>query len=136
MTPRKPPTALLLAVPMLLAAAAYARVLHGEFVFDDARVVKGNQALGDPAAVLGRFTDSLLHGGRPTTEVTFALTHAIGGPNPLAFHAGNLLLHLLVVVLVFVFTREVLRLAGRGPSPGSPWPYRGSSRSTPCRRRR
>ena len=118
MTPRKPPTALLLAVPMLLAAAAYARVLHGEFVFDDARVVKGNQALGDPAAVLGRFTDSLLHGGRPTTEVTFALTHAIGGPNPLAFHAGNLLLHLLVVVLVFVFTREVLRLAGRGPSPG------------------
>ncbi len=118
MTRRQPPTALLLAVPLLLAAGAYARVLHGEFVYDDNRVVGSGQAPGEPAAVLGGYLDGLLHGGRPTTEVTFALSRAAGGGTPLAFHAGNLLLHLAVVILVFLFTREVLRLAGRGSSPG------------------
>ena len=82
MTRRPPPNALLLVVPLLLAVAAYARVLHGEFVFDDVRVVKKNPALGDPAGVLGGFVDGLLHGGRPTTELTFALSHALGGPVP------------------------------------------------------
>jgi len=118
MTRRPLPIALLLAVPMLLAAAAYGRVLHGDFLFDDVRVVTENQVLRDPAAVLRGFAGGLLHGGRPTTEVTFALSHAIGGQTPLAFHAVNLLLHLAVVVLVFHFTREVLRMAGRGPGSG------------------
>ena len=118
MTRRRPPTALLLAAPLLLAAGAYARVLHGEFVYDDLRVVGSRPALGDPAAALGGYVDGLLHGGRPTTEVTFALSHAMGGGTPTAFHAGNLLLHLAVVILVFLFTREVLRLAGREPSSG------------------
>lgn len=118
MTRRQPPIALWIAVPLLVAVAAYARVLPGEFVLDDARVVRTNAVLGDPGVVLRSFPGALLHGGRPTTEVTFALSQAIGGGRPLAFHALNLLLHLAVVVLVFLFTREVLRLAGRGPSPG------------------
>jgi len=118
MTRRQRPIALLLAVPMLLAVAAYGRVLRGDFLYDDVRVVLGNPALGDVGAVLRGFWGSLLHGGRPTTEVTFALSHAIGGPVPWAFHSVNLLLHLAVVVLVFLFTREVLRLAGRGPGSG------------------
>jgi Flp pilus assembly protein TadD len=118
MTRRHLPASLLLAVPLLLAVAASARVLHGDFVLDDVRVVRENPALGSPAGVLRGFGESLLHGGRPTTEVTFALSQAMGGPTPLAFHAGNLFLHLAVVVLVFLFTREVLGLAGRGPSSG------------------
>ena len=35
MAPRPSRTALWLALPLLLAVAAYARVLHGEFQFDD-----------------------------------------------------------------------------------------------------
>lgn len=118
MTRRPPAKALLLLVPLLLAAAAYARVLRGDFLFDDVRVVKKNLALGDPAGVLGGFLDGLLHGGRPTTELTFALSHALGGPSPWAFHLGNLLLHLATVVLIFLFTREVLRRAGSEAAPG------------------
>jgi Tfp pilus assembly protein PilF len=118
MTRRHLPASLLLPVPLLLAAAAYARVLHGDFVLDDVRVVRENPALGSPTGILGGFGESLLHGGRPTTEFTFALSQALGGRAPVAFHAVNLLLHLAVVVLVFLFTRELLRLAGRGPSSG------------------
>jgi hypothetical protein len=86
-------------------------VLHGEFQFDDVRVVLGNPALGDLGEVLRGFWGSLLRGGRPTTEATFAVSHALGGPVPLAFHSVNLLLHLGVVLLVFSFTHAVLRLA-------------------------
>jgi len=118
MTRRQRPIALLLAVPMLLAVAAYGRVLHGDFLFDDVRVVQRNPVLQELGGVLRGFWGNLLHGGRPTTELTFALSHAIGGPVPWAFHAVNLLLHLAVVVLVFFFTRAVLRLAGRGPGSG------------------
>ena len=118
MTRRQRPIALLLAVPMLLAVAAYGRVLHGDFLFDDVRVVQRNPALQDLGGVLRGFWGSLLHGGRPTTEVTFVLSHAMGGPVPWAFHSVSLLLHLAVVVLIFLFTREVLRLAGRGPASG------------------
>jgi protein O-mannosyl-transferase len=118
MTRRPPPTALLLVVPLLLAVAAYARVLPGDFLFDDMRVVKKNLALGDPAGLLGGFADGLLHGGRPTTELTFALSHALGGPSPWAFHLGNLLLHLATAVLAFLFTREVIRRAGGEAAPG------------------
>jgi tetratricopeptide (TPR) repeat protein len=109
---RRLPIALLLAIPLGLAVAAYGRTLDGEFVLDDARVVRKNAALGDAAAIVRGFGGSLFHGGRPTTELTFALSHAIGGPSPRAFHVGNLLLHLATGVLVFLFTRAVLRRAG------------------------
>ncbi|MBS1109584.1 MAG: hypothetical protein H6Q88_1576 [Anaeromyxobacteraceae bacterium] len=79
---RRLPIGLLLAVPLLLSVAAYGRTLDGEFVLDDVRVVRKNAALGDAAAILRGFGGSLLHGGRPTTELTFALSHAVGGPSP------------------------------------------------------
>jgi tetratricopeptide (TPR) repeat protein len=109
---RRLPIALLLAIPLGLAVAAYGRTLDGEFLLDDVRVVRKNEALGDAAAILRGFGGSLLHGGRPTTELTFALSHAQGGKSPRAFHLGNLLLHLASVVLAFLFTRAVLRRAG------------------------
>jgi Flp pilus assembly protein TadD len=118
MAPRRLDIPPLLVVPLLLATAAYRRVLHGDFVFDDVRVVQRNLALQDLGGVLRGFGESLFHGGRPTTEVTFAVSHALGGPTPLAFHSVNLLLHLAVVVLVFLFTRSVLRLAGSGSPQG------------------
>ena len=115
---RRLPIGLLLAVPLLLAVAAYGRTLDGEFVLDDARVVRKNAALGDAPAILRGFGGSLLHGGRPTTELTFAMSHAAGGQSPRAFHLGNLLLHLATVVLAFLFTRAVLRRAGSDAASG------------------
>lgn len=109
---------LLLTVPLVLAVAAYARTLHGEFLYDDVLVVQENASLGDPAGLVRAFGTDLLHGARPTTALTFAASRSLGGPSPLPFHVGSLLLHLLVVALVFSFTRAVLRLAG---SQGDSW---------------
>ena len=53
---------------------------------------------------------------RPTTEVTFALSHAMGGPVPWAFHSVNLLLHLALVGIFLV--RGALRAVEGRPDAG------------------
>jgi tetratricopeptide (TPR) repeat protein len=49
---------------------------------------------------------------RPLTTLSFALNRAVLGSEPLGFHAVNLLLHLLAVLLVFRLGREVLHSDG------------------------
>ena len=102
----------LLAIPLLLAVAAYARAMNGEFQFDDLGAIEYNQALKDLGGYARGFLHALFHSGRPVTELTFAANYAVGRLVPWNFHVTNLVIHLGVVVLVFVFTRRVLRLAG------------------------
>ncbi len=105
--------ALALAVPLALAAAAYARVLHGELQFDDAIIIEHNLAVKDLGAyVRDGLVSGYLHGQRPITDLTFALNYATGRLEPWNFHLTNVLVHLGVVVLIWAFTRAILRLAG------------------------
>ena len=115
--PRRPPWLLL--VPLLLAAAAYARVLPGEFMFDDSRAIERNLALKDLGGYLGaHFLPDLLHGGRPVADLLFALDYAVGRLDPLPFHASGIAVHLLATVLAFLLVRELLRLAGAARAEG------------------
>jgi hypothetical protein len=112
------PGARWLAIPLLLAVAAYARVLHGEFQLDDFGSIVQNPAVKDLGRAWHGFWPALARGGRPLTDLTFALDHAVSGLDPWRFHVTNLALHLAVVGLVFLFTRTVLRLAGSGAATG------------------
>ncbi len=58
---------LLLAVPLVLAAVAYARVLGGGFVFDD-RTTALSPAVRDLGARARSLFPGLLRGGRPVVE--------------------------------------------------------------------
>jgi Flp pilus assembly protein TadD len=112
------PTARWLAVPLLLAVAAYWRVLGGELVFDDLPQLAGNAALRDLPAALRDFLPALLSGRRPVTVLTFALNHALTGLQPWALHATNVAIHLVVTALAFAFARAMLRLAGAAHPTG------------------
>ena len=117
--PRLPPAWGALLVPLLLAAVAYARVLGGEFVIDDAHTVVRSLAVKDLAGFLrSHFLQGFLEGARPVTDLTFALNYAAGGLEPWNYHLTNLVLHLAVVVLAWAFAREVLRLAN---APSGEW---------------
>jgi protein O-mannosyl-transferase len=106
-------TALWLLVPLALTVLAYWRTLNGEFQFDDTHTVERNLAVKDLGGFLRRgFVDSYYATGRPLTDLTFALNYATGRLNPWNFHLTSLIIHLLTVVLVWAFTRAVLRLAG------------------------
>ncbi len=99
-------------MPLGLTVLAYARVLGGEFQWDDFHSVVENAEIKDLPAFARRFGDALFHGGRPVTHLTFAVNHALGRMSPWGYHAVNLAIHLAAVALVFAFTRRVLRLAG------------------------
>ncbi|MEY2668596.1 MAG: hypothetical protein RJA59_1234, partial [Pseudomonadota bacterium] len=102
---------------LLVAVLAYARVLHGEFQWDDFSSVLENHRIRDLREVLAGFLPALVRSGRPVVDLTFALNHAAGGLDPFGYHLLNLAVHACAVVLVFVFTRTVLRLA-EAPRPG------------------
>ena len=113
------PSLFLLALPLVLALAAYARVLGGGFVFDD-QLSALNPVVRNLAAQARSLLPALLHGGRPVVDLSFGLNYAVGGPDGRGFHAVNIAIHLAAVVLVFAFTARTLDLAGvshaRGPA--------------------
>jgi protein O-mannosyl-transferase len=106
-------TAAVLAGLLLLTVAVYARGLNGDFQFDDLHSVELNRGIRH----IGKFltTSSILdavHGKRVLTDFTFAINYWAAGPAPFSFHATNLAIHLAATLLVFFFTRQILRLGG------------------------
>ena len=106
------------AVVLGVALAASATSLANGFVFDDVRVVQQDErvhSLHHLAALLtGPYwsRDYANSNYRPATTVSFALDWAIGVGRPLAFHATNVLLHLVVVALVLALASLVLSAPG------------------------
>lgn len=106
---------LLVAILIVAAGlAAYANSFRGVFVFDDFPAIRDNatiRTLWPPRAVFSPPANSGV-GGRPLANLSFALTHALGGGTPAAHHAGNLLLHLVSGLLLFGIIRRTWRTGG------------------------
>jgi protein O-mannosyl-transferase len=94
-----------------LAAAFLAIVVHlhalaNGFAYDDVVLILGDprvHSLRDAAKFLagGYWADPDLGLYRPLTSISFALNYAMAGPQPVAFHAVNILLHAAATALVF-----------------------------------
>jgi protein O-mannosyl-transferase len=111
--------ALGLAVPLALAVAASWRVLPGEFQFDDEHAIVENPAVKALSPFLTAAPwRAALSGGRPVTELTFALNYAYARLEPWNYHLTNLLIHLGAVVLAGAVARRLLRLAGAARPEG------------------
>ncbi len=87
---------------ILCVAVAYANSLQGSFVFDDTPNIVAKKNLED---VLGEIMRIPSVATRSTTRITFAATAATLGRSPLGFHFGNLLIHLISVVVLFELVR-------------------------------
>ena len=90
----------------LAAVAAYAGSVFAAFQFDDYNVIVQNPVVHSWAA-LG---DELGKGLRPVLKATYVLSWTLGGGEPAAFHALNVLLHALNACLAYFVG---LRLAAR-----------------------
>lgn len=105
MTPRRWGLAGVLALGALWAAG-----LHAPFVYDDKVEVIGNPTIRvftDLGAIL-RYNVS-----RPLLIATYAVNWALGGLDPVGYHALSIVIHLVNVVLAAKVVRQVL---GRVPS--------------------
>lgn len=114
-------TACTLCTALLLAA--YGNFFHNEFHFDDSHVLVNNAYLRSLRNVPSFFADARTFSSnpmnctyRPLVSVSLALDHALaGGLNPVAFHAGQLLLMILLGALLVSFYRTVMDETRPGP---------------------
>ncbi len=86
--------------------------LQGDFLFDDEHTVEQNQTIEAIWPLSRAFwgpQDSPT-AGRPLANLSFALNYAIGGRSVVGYHLGNLILHLLNAIWVFVLIRATLRV--------------------------
>jgi protein O-mannosyl-transferase len=90
----------------------YAWALPTPFQFDDRGVILRETSVHSLGAALASS-----NGLRPLLKLSYALCWAVGAGSPFWFHAFNLLVHLLNVVLV-------LRLYSAASAPSARWPFR------------
>lgn len=119
-------------LPMVLVLCAALAVsgpglLRSAFQYDDLHAIVGNQHLHSLTQIPMYFTDpgafsSLSFGGmfRPLVLVSYALTDAVAGEDPVIYHLGNVALHTIAGMLV---TRLLLYLGtgAVGAAVGGVW---------------
>src|SRR3984957_20109915 len=92
-------TALALLILAVLPVITYFNSLHGQFVFDDAQLVLQNSAI-----INVRTLSDVLHlagGWRNLLVLSYGLNYYWTGLDTYSYHAVNLALHLINVILVY-----------------------------------
>ncbi|GEM_PF-1396129 len=112
---RRHRTALAFSLITLLGFIAYANGLKNNFHFDDFEGILYNQSLRDLKNIPSFFINPLIFrltysiDWRPILQITYALDYALGGPEPLVYHATDLLFHIAAAWMIFLITGEVLK---------------------------
>lgn len=105
---------LLLAALMLLTLIVFSNALTNGFLdWDDNTYIKANKAIHEvsAASVKEIFTSFYMANYHPFTSLTYMLEYAVAGhENPVLYHVNNLILHLLNILILFLFIR---RLSGK-----------------------
>lgn len=95
---------------VVFTVLVYTPVFRAEFLsWDDRRFILDNPLLTQLnwANIKAYFTGFFMEGYYPLTLLSLALDYQIQGFNPLVFHAGNLILHLLNALLVYLFIHRL-----------------------------
>jgi tetratricopeptide (TPR) repeat protein len=105
----------------VLAAAVcgiYSRALHGAFLFDDAATVTNNPSIVHLWPLIAHEKDggplnppaNRPTSARPIVNFTLAVNYAIGGLDTTTYHAGNIAIHVLAALLLWIIVWRTLEL--------------------------
>lgn len=119
---------LFVATALIAAAAVYWNGLSGGFVYDDRFLVVERSNIRDlsPAGIARIFEYLSDKHYLPVRSLSYAIDYRLWGLNPFRFHAVNLALHLLNVVLAACIIRAVLETGG-GRLRGTAWAAAGAA---------
>ena len=93
---------------LVLALIAYSSVFNAGFVnWDDDDYVVKNTVITSFENIREIMTQPVQGNYHPLTMLTLAVNYAISGPRAGSYHAVNLFLHLLNIVLVFIFIKRL-----------------------------
>lgn len=105
---------------LVVTALTVLPVFGNGFVYDDTDVIENGEVIHDLRNLPKVFSHPAMYVSakagepkafdtyRPMTLVSFFWDSAISGRNPFAYHMTNLLMHLLCVMLVFMFVQTLL----------------------------
>ncbi len=93
----------------ILACVAYFNALDNPFVYDDHDTIIGNRSLAD----LSNLRFILVYTPfRPLVNASYAFDRWLWGFRPFGYHVTNVVLHLVVVLLLYVWIRRVMEDSG------------------------
>lgn len=104
-------TLLWLGAIILLTALVYFRCLGNDFInWDDPNYVYESDVINSlsPANIWRLFSEYHISNYHPLAMLSLAIDYVFTGLEPFGYHLSNYLLHLLNIVLVFVFTRQLV----------------------------
>lgn len=91
---------------MLTGFAAYMNLLNADFLdYDDVGNVVNNENITSLSMnnIIALFTTAVYYSYNPVTFLSYAVEYQLFGLNPGMFHATNIVLHLINVILVYKF---------------------------------
>lgn len=95
---------------LIIVFAVFSPVLQNDFVnWDDEQYLSGNTSIRSVSvsSIRRMFAETILDTYTPLTSLSFALEYALFGLVPSIYHLTNLLLHLGVTGLVFLFALQL-----------------------------
>jgi len=107
---RNIPDSLLAGGILLFTLLLYLNSLKNGFVdWDDHRYILENSFIEHltPASLIRIFTSFYNGNYHPLTTITWAVEYAVAGKSAWLYHADNLLLHLLNILLVYIFVKAM-----------------------------
>lgn len=111
-----------LMIIVCLVGISYATSLHGPFQFDDHPIIKDNPSMYlmdlSGTSILKALFNSASN-NRPISNLTLALNYYFWGMSPVAYHAVNLVIHLLAVIVLYALVYQLLSLPSLQRSYGN-----------------
>lgn len=102
---------------VVMAVGTFVGSLGGPFVYDDDEAIVRNpfiRALSPIGSALSAPSHSAAS-GRPLISLSLALNHAVGGLDPLGYHAWNVVVHLGVALLLYGVLRRTFQSTALSP---------------------
>lgn len=98
-----------IAIIVLCGALAYANCLQNEFVWDDEFLIQKNRFITDWSHLPDLLTSNSTAGMgnkdnfyRPTQGLLYLILYSVNGLDPMVFHIGNILLHIINALLIYL----------------------------------
>ena len=106
----------------------YSNSLNGDFLFDDQQILdRPNLHITDLSAksIKGTFyfTPKSKKIYRPLSNLSLGLNYYFGKDNPFGYHVGNITIHILCIIAVYVFLQTLLSISGIKPGFASKHRY-------------